>query len=157
MFAPQIPPIIPTSIIPANKNNVLAESLPPAEKSIMTVIINKYKTEDNAPETMPLNAVNLEDNIPPKNPPSITQAIKNAPTELVRVSAFAKAYEKTNVEIKHITMPMTADNTIPMMFLVVIDSSFFRFDTFLCIKKSLTFNTEYEGISFIITKLFFVF
>lgn len=148
---------MPTTIIPTYKNSVFAESLPSAKKSIIIVIISEYNIDDNTPDTMPLKPVNLDENIPQKNPPSIIQAIKIAPTEFVKVSVLAKTYEKTKERIKLIAMPITADNTIPMMFLVVTDISFFRFNTFLRIKKSLTFIKEYEGFSFIITELLFVF
>lgn len=135
MLAPQIPPIMPTTIIPMNKNNVFAESLPSAKNSIITVTNKEYKIEDKTPATIPLNAVNLEENMLLKNPPSIMQATKIALTELVRVSAFAKAYEKTKEKIKLITVPITADNTVPVIFFVVTDISFFRFNTFLRIKN----------------------
>lgn len=135
MLAPQIPPIMPTTIIPIYKNSVFAESLPSAKKSIITVTIKKYKIEDITPATIPLNAVNLEEKIPQKNPPSIMQAIKIALTELVSVSAFAKTYEKTKERIKLITAPITADNKTPIIFFAVTDISFFRFNTFLRIKN----------------------
>lgn len=126
---------MPTTIIPIYKNSVLAESLPSAKKSIITITISEYSIEVNTPETMPLNAVNLEEKIPQKNPPSIMQATKIALTELVRVSALAKIYEKTKERIKLITAPITADNNIPIIFFAVADISFFRFNTFLRIKN----------------------
>lgn len=131
------------------RNNVLAESLPFAKKSIITVMIKAKIIEEIAPETIPLKLVILAESNPQKKAPSKTLPMKNAFTESVIVCEFVNMYEKNKEIISVMITPITDDNTMPVTFFAVEDISVFFFITFLRIKKSLTFNKEYEGNLFI--------
>lgn len=68
-----------------------------------------------------------------------------------------KNSETNNVSKIVDAKPTTAETKTPYRFFVLTGISFFRFVSFLRIEKSLTFNKEYEGLFFIMIKLFFVF
>ncbi len=97
------------------------------------------------PETSPLNSHFFDAINPVINEPIVTEPIKHIVVEFVKAVDFINNNDAKSVNMIINIKPKPLANRIPIMFLLDFGSSFFLFVIFLRIKKSLTFNKEYEG------------
>lgn len=144
MFAPNIPPRLEKINITKYKKPVSLIILPSEKNKRATVINNESGIADANPDRMPFK-LHLKDEMKPLiKLPSTTANDKYKFSFCGKYSDLFKIRVKKIEIIKVVIIPITDERTKPKVFCIITGYSFL-FESFLCIKKSLTFNKEYEG------------
>lgn len=124
------------------------DSICPLEKTSNPTVINNAKNiAETRPETNPFSLHLNVDKKPLEKAPAIIMTIKYQDRLSGNFCDLLITKEKKTDNKKVISTPTTDDIVIPIIFSIISGYSFLLV-SFLRIKKSLTFNKEYEGFKY---------